>query len=99
MRTPRLTVALAAALLSLAAPASLLADLDLEGGSSLSLGDDSTSDGGPKPCGTGTKIECGSMTYYKCLSWKLQPSAGPTGASYTYFCEQSVTVVTKMYKD
>ena len=98
MRTPRFPVALAAALLSIAAPASLYADLEREGSSSYSL-DDGSSGGGPKPCGTGSKVECGSITNYKCVSWKLQPSVGPGGVSYTYVCDESVTTVVKLFKD
>lgn len=100
MRTPRFPVALVAALLFVAAPVSLFADLEPDGRSSYSLDDGSSGgDSSPKPCGMGTKIECGSVTLYKCVSWKTQPTIGPAGGGYTYVCDQSVTTVLKLYKD
>ena len=99
MRTPRLPIVLAAALLSLAAPASLLADLEPTKPDSYYLDDGTSGGGGPKPCGLGSRIECGSFVNYKCVSWKLQPTVGPGGVSYTYVCDQSITTTIKFFKD
>ena len=97
--TLRLPLALAATLLSLAGPAALFADDPIEGQlPSLTL-DDGSSTGGPKPCASGSQIECGTITEYRCTEWRLQPSASVTGGSWTYVCAASVTKTTKLYKD
>jgi len=57
---------------------------------------DGTTDGG---CGSGSKVECGSTTTYKCTSWMPQYSISATGISITYVCASSITQTSKSYKD
>ena len=57
------------------------------------------SDGSPGSCGQGNKVECGSTTTYKCISWMPQFTFGPTSVGVTYVCAASVTQTSKSYKD
>ena len=57
------------------------------------------SDGTTDGCGSGSKVECGSTTTYRCTSWIAQYSLSPTGISVTYVCASSITQTSKSYKD
>ena len=97
--TLRVPLALAAALLSLAGPVALFAeDPSLSDPALFELYDGSTG-GGPKPCGLGTRVECGTITEYRCTEFRLQPSASVTGSSWSYICAASITKTTKLYRD
>ena len=54
---------------------------------------------GSTVCGQGKTVECGSTTTYKCTSWVLGVTVGPTGLSYTPICASYITQVSKSYKD
>lgn len=62
----------------------------------------------PKPCGQGSRTECGSMTTTWCREWKTVEVAigggyGPTGGSVKFetrlSCVYWQTTVVKLYKD
>ena len=55
--------------------------------------------GGSTVCGQGKTVECGSTTTYKCTSWVLGVTVGPTGLSYTPICASYISQVSKSYKD
>jgi len=66
----------------------------------LSSGDGSS---GSSACGDGSKVECGSITTFKCTSWiyQLNFSASATGGGfgYTLVCAASTTTTIKLFKD
>ena len=103
MRKALFPLALAAAFLVGAHPRSAFASDDP---SQFYLGassDDGGSTSTPKPCGEGTKIECGTVTTQTCTNWVTQFnfSLSPTGGGfgYSYVCGTWVTKTEKLYKD
>lgn len=97
MRTLHRPIALLLALATLAGPAALLAD-DIDPAQQFQL-DDGTSSGSPAPCRFGTQVPCGTETTETCVERSVQPTVGPGGVGFSWYCvTKKITTVT-LYKN
>ena len=97
MRTLHRPIALLLALSTLAGPAALLAS-ELDPPQQFQL-EDGTSGGGPTPCRFGTMVACGTETTETCTERSFQPTFGPGGIGFTWYCVTKKITTMTLYKN
>ena len=98
MRTLHRPLALLVALSTLAGPTALVAN-ELGPSEQFQIEDGTSAGGGPRPCRFGTTTPCGSETTETCIERSLQPTIGPMGISFSWYCVTKRITTTTLYKD
>ena len=99
MRTlHRRPLALLVALATLAGPTALLAN-DLDPAQQPQLDDGLWGGGEPKPCRFGSRVLCGTETTETCIERSVQPTVGPAGVGFSWYCVTKRVTTIMLFKD